>query len=77
MIAVEKNVPVPTRGGSAQTIYPFTTMEVGDSFVRPADRAAAVRMAAFKYARANKGWAYASTVREENQTMVVRLWRTS
>ena len=33
MIKIEKNVPLPEDGRRKKTIYPFKTMDVGDSFV--------------------------------------------
>ena len=66
---IEKGVPISGPKGAAR-IYPFPTMELGDSFAFPEGRDKAVRQAAIKYAKL-LGRKYRTSGKE------LRCWRTA
>ena len=70
-IVVEKGIPLPVSVRAAK--YPFSTMDIKDSFVMPACMKQLVRSHALAYKRANPGWDYQTKVTEEG----IRLWRTA
>lgn len=76
-IEIENGVPVPEKyvhsGPGRPRIYPFSTMQVGDSFALPADRANVVRFSASQWKRRHPGWDYTSRV----DGGVIRIWRTA
>lgn len=53
-ILIEKGIPVPrsARNGAA---YPFSKLEVGDSFIVPAEERGRARSAAHGYQRTHSG----------------------
>ena len=72
MIAIEKNVPIPT--SRARTIYPFHEMNVGDSFV--CDRSTqAVRNNINSFVRTKSGAGKTFIARQDGAR--VRVWRTA
>lgn len=48
---IEKGVPVPARGARGEHLFPFLDLEIGDSFVAPAELAKKARSAACSFAR--------------------------
>lgn len=73
MYQVEKNVEMPSRG--AHSVYPFSNMEIGDSFlVASADKkkAASIRACACTYAKKNS---VRFTCKQVDGG--VRVWRTA
>lgn len=70
-IAVEKNVPIPEVLPPPQ--YPFATLEIGDSFVRPVTDTRLVRAHALKFKKQNPGWNCMTKTTPEG----LRVWRTA
>jgi hypothetical protein len=75
---IDKNVPVPASTAGRGPVYPFTDMQVGDSFLVPVaageaatKRAAGLSRAASMNAKKNAGRKY--TVRKVEGG--VRVWR--
>jgi hypothetical protein len=52
---VEKGIPLPTHSKLSNSIYPFSTMQVGDSFSLSIERHALVSQAAFGWSKKNPG----------------------
>lgn len=69
---LEDDVPVPSSGRYKTKSYPFSTMEIGQSFLLNQSDAQHARMAAAQYKLRHPGWKYASRQVEQG---VVRLWR--
>jgi hypothetical protein len=67
-IKIEKNVPMPEARG--ETIYPFSDMEVGDSFFVPGRTPNQMQNSASHWRKKN-GWKF-TTARENDGT---RIWR--
>jgi hypothetical protein len=68
MIKIEKNVPMPT-ARFTKKIYPFSEMEVGDSFLAKNGTVARAANGFSKYHK--NGWRFAT--RKEGEG--VRIWR--
>ena len=81
MIAVQKNIPFPKKEKKPkmprkkrESKYPFTKMEIGDSFLLPKDIPfMAARQAISRRARMNPGEKYKSKKTIEGR----RVWRMS
>lgn len=71
MIAVEKNVPMPTAGPRNAAKYPWAELEVGDSFLMPKPLANASAQASIYGTRKNKKFACRAV---EGGT---RIWRVA
>ena len=65
MYVIDKNIPTPGKASK----YPFSDMEIGDSFLAPAGTERTVRAAAHKYVGAKF---VTRTVREG-----LRVWRSA
>jgi len=65
---IEKNVPIPPPG---QTKYPWAEMEVGDSFLVPADKGNSAKTAASHFIRRNPGKKFLSRAEGDE----LRIWR--
>lgn len=74
MFKIDKNIPLPTGvNGGKESKYPFTQMEVGDSFLAPEEQRNAVRSMATYHTRKNK---MRFVVRkDEKEANHVRVWR--
>lgn len=74
MVKIEKGIPLPT----AQSKYPFATMEIGDSFaVEIKSDAAPSRVSTYAHV-AGKRLGMKFTVRTvtEGSKKMIRVWRT-
>lgn len=85
MFKIDKNIPIPSRTSGRPTIYPFSQMKIGDSFLimntkgngkYPADKS--VRQAARKY-MGTKNKTFKITVRRvsEKGGKHIRVWRSA
>ena len=77
MYTIENDVPIPVdchRGGlrGARTLYPFRSMEIGQSFTVSDAQTKRVMGAAKKFRARNPGWDY---VTSRLATGGLRLWR--
>lgn len=72
---IDKHIPAPcpSEARAGWPVYPFATMEIGDSFAVDAERATAAIGAAKKWRQRHPGWQH--TWARENGS--VRLWRTA
>lgn len=70
-IVIEKEVPIPSPGRKGGTIYPFSAMKIGDSFLLSKKLGAAARSSAYKFAGDHPGFKF--TVREIPEG--IRIWR--
>lgn len=68
---IEKNIPIP-RSHAEGGKYPFPQMEIGDSFVVPADRGRAATVACARQKRKH-GKQFATRKTEDGK--FVRVWR--
>lgn len=66
-IIIEKNVPIPQTGTAAK--YPFSTMQIGESFVVPAGKRNSMSACVVRH-RPKK---FVSRIQPDKQT--VRIWR--
>ena len=81
-IKIEKNVPVPSGAGRGRNpLYPFTDMEIGDSFALPLVAEAGgstatnrVNQAASQHSRRHGAKFTVRTLRDEG---IVRCWRVA
>lgn len=76
MITIDTNVPMPD---DFRRKYPFSSMEVGDSFFIEGDAKALrnVRSAMFHYARPFAALMFKARQVEEEGVVGVRCWRVS
>lgn len=74
MYKIEKNIPVAKLQPSGSK-YPFTKMEVGDSFFVKGDlkKRQAVAVAVYNYKLSNKGIGFCTRTNDEG----IRVWRTA
>jgi len=66
---IDTGVPLPDL---ARHEYPFSQMNVGDSFAAPKAQANNVRTAALRYKKATPLWDYTTRI----DATTIRLWRT-
>lgn len=79
VIAIDKDIPLPGKGGGSVAYLPFDRMEVGDSFAVPYEtpqNANALRGAAVSLGKRKKK-KFAGRVRVELDLKVIRFWRTA
>lgn len=77
-IKIEKNVPIPMKGGKAKwELYPLDKMEVGDSFYIEGERASAISASLQSY-KNNQIMKYQNKVAFvcRSDAKGVRVWRT-
>ena len=79
MFAVERGIPMPTKGN--RTKYPFSELEVGDSFAvpipmgtDPGAQAAAIRSSAYSWSKKNSS---RFAVRLVDNKAAARVWRVA
>lgn len=71
MYKIQKNIPIPTKMSTGRkSIYPFESMDIGDSFAAPAGKAKSVRS---KVTKENKLGDKKFTVRTIDK--YIRVWR--
>lgn len=70
-LKVDKGIPIPPANSKGR-VYPLDTMDVGDSFAVPLAKSTSVLSMASRL-RAKK---FASRRLIENDTKVLRIWRT-
>lgn len=69
MFKIEKGIPLAARSRGREKIYPFSDMEIGDSFLTENKK---VGRAAIQFTkRRNNGWKFAT----RNEGNGVRIWR--
>ena len=68
---IEKNIPIPLRGGESSP-FPFSKMEIGDSFLIPINQRSKMQSRLYKYLQENKDKAFISRRTDDNN---VRVWR--
>lgn len=76
---IEKEVPIPpkppkTKSGGRPRKYPFLLMEIGDSFSIPAEKIAAVSMAAYN---CSKKYGRKFSTRRGEDGVSARCWRVA
>jgi hypothetical protein len=71
MFQVEKGVPIPERISKSK--YPFSIMEVGDSFAVTEETFGGAQSYGYKYARANKE----KNIKFSFSKKHLRIWRVS
>ena len=71
MFEIRNDAPVP-EAYQAPSIYPFRKLKVGDSFIIPDGKVAAVKKAAGMHRVRNMPWSYRIGKDQEGNT---RLWR--
>lgn len=81
MFTIETNIPVPARASGGKILYPFASMQVGDSFlatselpVTPEHRRR-ISAATAAYARRNPSLGVKFSVRSTEQGL--RVWRVA
>ena len=70
---IEKDVPMPET--TRQTTYPFSDMEVGDSFFAPDKTSEQLRNASSHW-RKKKGWKFTAQNVIEDDVQGARIWRS-
>lgn len=73
-IKIEKGVPMPDSRPSGTSIYPFESMEVGDSFFAAGKTRQQMDNACGHW-RKKKGWKFTLQYREEGDGVRTRVWR--
>lgn len=72
-IKIDKTIPIPSDvGAGRKAIYPFELMEVGDSFLVPAELRETAKSSAYSWA-SRKGVKFAVRTSRDG----VRVWRTA
>lgn len=74
-IQIDKNVPLTTHRRGRARKYPFSSMEVGDSFFVPGKSTLGIS-GSVSQARKAFGGSYATRTVTENGVSGVRVWRT-
>ena len=76
MIAIDKSIPLPTDESkhSSKRIYPFPTMEIGDSFFAPGKKPVDLNGVVQRHKA--KGKDFTSRAVTENGVTGCRVWRT-
>lgn len=72
MFVIEKGIPVPDSSCGRKPVYPFSAMQVGDSFLVASGHFDKVRTAASNYGRRN-GLKFATRKGDAG----VRVWRVA
>ena len=72
---IEKNVPMPERRLGRPPIYPFSTMEVGESVFIADPKANGAKSSACGTGNKRKGKRFSSRRLTENDQRGVRIWR--
>lgn len=72
---ISKSYTIPPRGkaGKKGSKYPFSQMDIGDSFAVPIELRSRLSAALVAYARKKDGWGY--TTRKVGEKL--RIWRTA
>jgi hypothetical protein len=70
MFQIEKNIPVPSKA----SLYPFRQMEIGDSFLVPADAITRARSALTAFRSANDNFKFATRTLDGG---ALRIWRVA
>ena len=74
MFEIEKNIEIPKECRGRPPIWPFASMEIGESFAVPIEDGKKARLAANAYKITSKtGWSYTSRASDGH----MRIWRTS
>jgi hypothetical protein len=71
VIKIDKNVPIPANAGPTK-IYPFTELEIGDSFAVPLNQRGSARQGMHREHRKGNGKRFVSRA-IDNKTC--RFWR--
>ncbi len=74
-IKIEKNIPLPGKVSSKESKYPFSKMEINDSFAIPYSKGgyASLYQAVRKFSKENT--AYQFTIRKNIEENWIRIWR--
>lgn len=76
-IVIDKSVPLPDDRQpqpGRRTVFPWGTMEVGESFVVTERNRMSAASSASQYKKAHPGWEYTSLKQEDG---TIRFWRFS